>query len=196
MKKETLYTWGGTILFVVLIAGGLYLFSNSGSKDEEPEKPVRATTTVTTEVTTETTETLETTEGMTEEPKSEAEKEIDTKVLEDTPAPEEIRSQAEEASKIAIEAAKADKMELTAKEENRLAMTHSSMVNTLAMAVAFNHFDYQEVKVFMSPDKDVYQFTLHTVDQSGHDLFFTGFYSQGQLRLTEYTGGPIGGTFG
>lgn len=117
-------------------------------------------------------------------------------------APEDITTQVKDALTIAQNEAISQKMQLKPSTESRLSLTHSSMVDTFAMAITINNYRYDSIEVFTKVDpnnpKDnhTYQFIATFKAAGKADWFLSGLYIDGQIRLTEYTGGEIGATFG
>lgn len=117
-------------------------------------------------------------------------------------APEDITNQVKDALTIAQNEAISQKMQLKPSTESRLSLTHSSMVDTFAMAITINNYRYDSIEVFTRVDpnnpKDnhTYQFIATFKSAGKADWFLSGLYIDGQIRLTEYTGGEIGATFG
>lgn len=117
-------------------------------------------------------------------------------------APEDITNQVKDALTIAQNEAISQKMQLKPSTESRLSLTHSSMVDTFAMAITINNYRYDSIEVFTKVDpnnpKDnhTYQFIATFKSAGKADWFLSGLYIDGQIRLTEYTGGEIGATFG
>ena len=117
-------------------------------------------------------------------------------------APEDITTQVKDALMIAQNEAISQKMQLKPSTESRLSLTHSSMVDTFAMAITINNYRYDSIEVFTKVDpnnpKDnhTYQFIATFKSAGKADWFLSGLYIDGQIRLTEYTGGEIGATFG
>lgn len=117
-------------------------------------------------------------------------------------APEDITNQVKDALTIAQNEAISQKMQLKPSTESRLSLTHSSMVDTFAMAITINNYRYDSIEVFTKVDpnnpKDnhTYQFIATFKSTGKADWFLSGLYIDGQIRLTEYTGGEIGATFG
>jgi hypothetical protein len=117
-------------------------------------------------------------------------------------APEDITNQVKDAVTIAQNEAISQKMQLKPSTESRLSLTHSSMVDTFAMAITINNYRYDSIEVFTKVDpnnpKDnhTYQFIATFKSAGKADWFLSGLYIDGQIRLTEYTGGEIGATFG
>ena len=117
-------------------------------------------------------------------------------------APDDIKNQVKDALMIAQNEAISQKMQLKPSTESRLSLTHSSMVDTFAMAITINNYRYDSIEVFTKVDpnnpKDnhTYQFIATFKSAGKADWFLSGLYIDGQIRLTEYTGGEIGATFG
>ena len=117
-------------------------------------------------------------------------------------APEDITNQVKDALTIAQNEAISQKMQLKPSTQSRLSLTHSSMVDTFAMAITINNYRYDSIEVFTKVDpnnpKDnhTYQFIATFKSAGKADWFLSGLYIDGQIRLTEYTGGEIGATFG
>lgn len=117
-------------------------------------------------------------------------------------APEDVTTQVKDALMIAQNEAISQKMQLKPSTESRLSLTHSSMVDTFAMAITINNYRYDSIEVFTKVDpnnpKDnhTYQFIAIFKSAGKADWFLSGLYIDGQIRLTEYTGGEIGATFG
>lgn len=117
-------------------------------------------------------------------------------------APEDITTQVKDALTIAQNEAISQKMQLKPSTESRLSLTHSSMVDTFAMAITINNYRYDSIEVFTKidpnnpKDNHTYQFIATFKAAGKADWFLSGLYIDGQIRLTEYTGGEIGATFG
>lgn len=143
----------------------------------------------------------ESTEPSSIKPKEQESLEEKVKVTKEE-APEDVTTQVKDALTIAQNEAISQKMQLKPSTESRLSLTHSSMVDTFAMAITINNYRYDSIEVFTKVDpnnpKDnhTYQFIATFKSAGKADWFLSGLYIDGQIRLTEYTGGEIGATFG
>lgn len=146
--------------------------------------------------------TSESTEPSSTKSKDQESLEEKVKVTKEEEAPEDITNQVKDALTIAQNEAISQKMQLKPSTESRLSLTHSSMVDTFAMAITINNYRYDSIEVFTKVDpnnpKDnhTYQFIATFKSAGKADWFLSGLYIDGQIRLTEYTGGEIGATFG
>lgn len=84
--------------------------------------------------------------------------------------------------------------------ENHLSMTQSGMVQTFAMALLVNHYEYQpsKLEVMPSENEDVVQFLIVLTKPEEDSCYFIGNFNTTvhQIQLKDYIGGDIGGTFG
>lgn len=117
-------------------------------------------------------------------------------------APDDIKSEVISALSVAQDEAISKKMDLKPSVESHLSLTHSSMVDTFSMAINVNNYRYDTIEVFTHKDSNnpkdnhTYQFIATFKSQGKSDWFISGYYIDGQIRLTEYSGGEIGATFG
>ena len=84
--------------------------------------------------------------------------------------------------------------------ENHLTMSHDAMIQTFAMAILVNKYEYQEenLEVMPSENEDVVQFLIVLSKEGEETCYFVGNFNTTvhQIQLKAYVGGNIGGTFG
>lgn len=127
-----------------------------------------------------------------DEAKEKIEKTLDSK----TPAPQDVLDALNNAVNAAQSDVQANQMNVQPVEANHLAATHTSMVSTFAMAIVYNGYTVSKTEAYMTNDEGVYQIIITMSAPNKSNLYFNGFYNADQLRLTEYSGGQIGATFG
>ncbi len=84
--------------------------------------------------------------------------------------------------------------------DNQMMMTSSAMVQTFAMALLVNHYQYQEnqLEVTQAENDDVVQFLVVLTKENEDNCYFVGNFNTtvNQIQLKAYVGGNIGATFG
>ena len=84
--------------------------------------------------------------------------------------------------------------------DNQMMMTSSAMVQTFAMALLVNHYQYQEnqLEVTQAENDDVVQFLVVLTKENEDNCYFIGNFNTtvNQIQLKVYVGGNIGATFG
>lgn len=84
--------------------------------------------------------------------------------------------------------------------ENHLSMTQNSMVQTFAMALLTNQYDFQpeQLEVMPTESDDVIQFLVVLTKNGEENSYFVGNFNTTvqQIQLKAYVGGNIGGTYG
>lgn len=79
-------------------------------------------------------------------------------------------------------------------------MTSSAMVQTFAMALLVNHYQYQgnQLEVTQAENDDVVQFLVVLTKENEDNCYFIGNFNTtvNQIQLKAYVGGNIGATFG
>lgn len=84
--------------------------------------------------------------------------------------------------------------------DNQLMMTSSAMVQTFAMALLVNHYQYQgnQLEVTQAENDDVVQFLVVLTKENEDNCYFIGNFNTtvNQIQLKAYVGGNIGATFG
>lgn len=152
--------------------------SSSKSKEKSSESSTSSST--------------ETSSEKPDEAKEKIEKTLDSK----TPAPQDVLDALNNAVNAAQSDVQTNQMNVQPVEANHLAATHTSMVSTFAMAIVYNGYTVSKTEAYMTNDEGVYQIIITMSAPNKSNLYFNGFYNADQLRLTEYSGGQIGATFG
>lgn len=84
--------------------------------------------------------------------------------------------------------------------ENHLSMSQDGMVQTFAMALLVNQYEYQsdKLEVMPSENEDVVQFLIVLTKEGEDNCYFVGNFNTmvNQIQLKAYVGGNIGGSFG
>ena len=84
--------------------------------------------------------------------------------------------------------------------ENHLSMTPNAMVQTFAMAILTNQYDFQpeQLEVMPTESDDVIQFLVVLTKNGEENSYFVGNFNTTvqQIQLKAYVGGNIGGTYG
>lgn len=84
--------------------------------------------------------------------------------------------------------------------ENHLSMTQNAMVQTFAMAILTNQYDFQpkQLEVMPTESEDVIQFLVVLTKGGEENSYFIGNFNTTvqQIQLKAYVGGNIGGTYG
>lgn len=84
--------------------------------------------------------------------------------------------------------------------ENHLSMSQAGMVQTFAMVLLVNDYEYQSSKLEVMPseNEDVVQFLIVLTKQGEDNCYFVGNFNTtvNQIQLKAYVGGNIGGTYG
>lgn len=84
--------------------------------------------------------------------------------------------------------------------ENHLSMTPNAMIQTFAMAILTNQYDFQPKKLEVMPteSEDVIQFLVVLTKGGEENSYFIGNFNTTvqQIQLKAYVGGNIGGTYG
>lgn len=84
--------------------------------------------------------------------------------------------------------------------ENHLSMTPDAMVQTFAMAILTNQYDFQpkQLEVMPTESEDVIQFLVVLTKGGEENSYFIGNFNTTvqQIQLKAYVGGNIGGTYG
>ncbi|MFS5675860.1 hypothetical protein V2V74_05560 [Streptococcus agalactiae] len=84
--------------------------------------------------------------------------------------------------------------------ENHLSMSQSGIVQTFAMVLLVNDYEYQSSKLEVMPseNEDVVQFLIVLTKQGEDNCYFVGNFNTtvNQIQLKAYVGGNIGGTYG
>lgn len=84
--------------------------------------------------------------------------------------------------------------------ENHLSMSQDGMVQTFAMALLVNQYEYQsdKLEVMPSENEDVVQFLIVLTKKGEDNCYFVGNFNTtvNQIQLKAYVGGNIGGSFG
>ena len=84
--------------------------------------------------------------------------------------------------------------------ENHLSMSQAGMVQTFAMALLVNQYEYQSSKLEVMPseNEDVVQFLIVLTKPGEDNCYFVGNFNTtvNQIQFKAYVGGNIGGTFG
>ncbi|VRG08728.1 signal peptide [Streptococcus pneumoniae] len=84
--------------------------------------------------------------------------------------------------------------------ENHLSMTQNAMVQTFAMALLTNQYDFQpeQLEVMPTESDDVIQFLIVLTKNGEENSYFVGNFNTTvqQIQLKAYVGGNIGGTYG
>ena len=119
-----------------------------------------------------------------------------------TEASQEAKQSAIESVNAAVDAiTKAKSLsEVKASYENHLAMSQGGMVQTFAMAILVNRYQYHssQLEVMKSDNDDVVQVIIPLVKEGEEKCYFIANFNTTvkQLQLTSYIGGRIGGTYG
>lgn len=114
---------------------------------------------------------------------------------------EEKRLKVIEALKIAVQAIKDSPNKLVIKSslDNHLSSTENAMVQTFASAFNINGYSFSEEKteIMQSNSTDVLQYICVLTKDGEENSYFVGNYNiyTGQLQITSYHGGRIGGVF-
>ena len=89
---------------------------------------------------------------------------------------------------------------VTGTYENHLMMSSEAMVQTFAMALLVNHYQYQktQLEVTQAENDDVVQFLVVLTKENEDNCYFIGKFNKtvNQIQLKAYVGGNIGATFG
>lgn len=84
--------------------------------------------------------------------------------------------------------------------ENHLSMSQAGMVQTLAMVLLVNDYEYQSSKLEVMPseNEDVVQFLIVLTKDGEDNCYFVGNFNTtvNQIQLKAYVGGNVGGTYG
>ena len=84
--------------------------------------------------------------------------------------------------------------------ENHLSMTSNAMIQTFAMAILTNQYDFQpkQLEVMPTESEDVIQFLVILTKDGEENSYFIGNFNTTvqQIQLKAYVGGNIGGTYG
>lgn len=84
--------------------------------------------------------------------------------------------------------------------ENHLSMTPNAMIQTFAMAILTNQYDFQpkQLEVLPTESEDVIQFLVVLTKGGEENSYFIGNFNTTvqQIQLKAYVGGNIGGTYG
>lgn len=84
--------------------------------------------------------------------------------------------------------------------DNQMMMTSSAMVQTFAMALLVNHYQYQEnqLEVTQAENDDVVQFLVVLTKENEDNCYFVGNFNTtvNQIQLKAYVGGNVGAAFG
>ena len=84
--------------------------------------------------------------------------------------------------------------------DNQMMMTNSAMVQTFAMAILVNRYQYQgnQLEVTQAENDDVVQFLVVLTKENEDNCYFIGNFNTtvNQIQLKTYIGGNIGATFG
>ena len=84
--------------------------------------------------------------------------------------------------------------------ENHLSMTPNAMIQTFAMAILTNQYDFQpkQLEVMPTESEDVIQFLVVLTKGGEENSYFIGNFNTTvqQIQLKAYVGGNIGGTYG
>ena len=84
--------------------------------------------------------------------------------------------------------------------ENHLSMTTNAMIQTFAMAILTNQYDFQpkQLEVMPTESEDVIQFLVVLTKGGEENSYFIGNFNTTvqQIQLKAYVGGNIGGTYG
>ena len=84
--------------------------------------------------------------------------------------------------------------------ENHLSMTQNAMVQTFAMALLTNQYDFrpEQLEVMPTESDDVIQFLIVLTKNGEENSYFVGNFNTTvqQIQLKAYVGGNIGGTYG
>ena len=84
--------------------------------------------------------------------------------------------------------------------ENHLSMTPNAMIQTFAMAILTNQYDFQpkQLEVMPTESDDVIQFLVVLTKNGEENSYFVGNFNTTvqQIQLKAYVGGNIGGTYG
>lgn len=84
--------------------------------------------------------------------------------------------------------------------ENHLSMTSNAMIQTFAMAILTNQYDFQpkQLEVMPTESEDVIQFLVVLTKGGEENSYFIGNFNTTvqQIQLKAYVGGNIGGTYG
>lgn len=84
--------------------------------------------------------------------------------------------------------------------ENHLSMTPNVMIQTFAMAILTNQYDFQpkQLEVLPTESEDVIQFLVVLTKGGEENSYFIGNFNTTvqQIQLKAYVGGNIGGTYG
>lgn len=84
--------------------------------------------------------------------------------------------------------------------ENHLSMSQAGMVQTFAMVLLENNYEYQpsKLEVTQSENDDVVQFLIILTKNGEDNCYFVGNFNTtvNQIQLKSYVGGNIGGAFG
>ena len=79
-------------------------------------------------------------------------------------------------------------------------MTQNAMVQTFAMALLTNQYDFQpeQLEVMPTESDDVIQFLIVLTKNGEENSYFVGNFNTTvqQIQLKAYVGGNIGGTYG
>ncbi|HEM3647508.1 TPA: hypothetical protein U1C40_000086 [Streptococcus suis] len=117
-------------------------------------------------------------------------------------APAEQQAQVAQAMDKAITAIQSapSLSEMNGTIENHLSMSQEAMVQTLAMAIRVNQYQYQSSQLEVSPseNEDVVQFLMVLTKEGEENCYMVGNFNTTvrQIQLKAYVGGIIGGTFG
>lgn len=83
--------------------------------------------------------------------------------------------------------------------ENHLSMTLNAMIQTFAMAILTNQYDFQpkQLEVMPTESEDVIQFLVVLTKGGEENSYFIGNFNTTvqQIQLKAYVGGNIGGTY-
>ena len=84
--------------------------------------------------------------------------------------------------------------------ENHLSMTPNAMIQTFAMAILTNQYDFQpkQLEVMPTESEDVIKFLVVLTKGGEENSYFIGNFNTTvqQIQLKAYVGGNIGGTYG
>ena len=190
IKENMIYV---IVVGLLLLFSGLSVYNNMTSYRQKAPK-------------TEQTKSSETENSSTAEPETADEKNYRTaKLTLEHPYSESSQEEKEQVLKAFDEAVSAiKKSEQLSKVSgtlgNHLSMSQDGIVQTFAMAILVNKYEYQSsnLEVMPSENNDVVQFLIVLTKDGEENCYFVGNFNTtvNQIQLKAYFGGNIGGTFG
>ncbi|HEO8394878.1 TPA: hypothetical protein VBX43_000927 [Streptococcus agalactiae] len=190
IKENMIYV---IVVGLLLLFSGLSVYNNITSHKQQKPK-------------TEQTKSSETENSSTAEPETADEKNYRTaKLTLEHPYSESSQEEKEQVLKAFDEAVSAIKKseqlsKVSGTLENHLSMSQDGMVQTFAMAILVNKYEYKSsnLEVMPSENNDVVQFLIVLTKDGEENCYFVGNFNTtvNQIQLKAYFGGNIGGTFG